>query len=106
MNPRVLLAVALTVGLQTLSPINLHAAGAPKIVPKKATPAPVHTTISSISADSITITDAHGTKTYKITKDTALELKGQTVKAEELKAGMRVSVTMGSDPTVASRIAA
>jgi hypothetical protein len=63
-----------------------------------------HTTITSISAESITISEGGKAKTFKITKDTEITLKGQKVKPEDLKAGMRVTVNMGSDPTVASRI--
>jgi len=82
-------------------------AAAPK-APKtnKATPVPTHSTISTISADSITVAEPKGSKTYKITKSTELDLKGEKVKVDDLKPGMRVSVTVGSDATVAERISA
>jgi hypothetical protein len=64
------------------------------------------TTIDSVSADSISIKGAKDAKTYKITKDTVFTFKGKTVKADEIKPGMRVSVSAGTDPTVAARITA
>lgn len=67
---------------------------------------PRHTTVESVSADSISIQGAKGSKSFKITKDTVFTFKGKTVKADELKPGMRVSVSAGVDPTVAARIAA
>ena len=115
MTPRniVFLLVAI-LGLQALGSADVFAAApkppkpprAPAPNAKKATPEPTHTTIRTISADSITVAEPKGTKTYKITKSTEFELRGQKVKIDELKAGMRVSVTVGSDPTVAERISA
>ncbi len=73
---------------------------------KKEPAPPHHTTIVSISADSISIKGSADAKTYKITRDTVIEYKGQRAKLDDLKSGMRVSVTPGSDPTVAGRISA
>src|SRR4051794_9929988 len=100
MNPRILLVLSLATTLATSA---AYAAGAGKLPPKKEY-VPEHTTITSISADSLTISSGGTAKTYKLTKDTDLTLKGQKAKVEDLKAGMRVSVTMASDPTVASRV--
>ncbi len=115
MNPRNIPVLVVTVlGLLALVSADVLAA-APKPAPKpsakapnakKATPAPTHTTIASISADSITVDEPKGTRTYKIGKDTEFNLRGQKVKIEEIKTGMRVSVTVGSDPAVAQRISA
>src|SRR5205823_1696751 len=75
--------------------------------PKRTPVPPKHTTIASISADSITVMEANSTsKTYKITDDTVIEFKGQKAKATDLQPGMRVSVTAGSDQTKAARISA
>jgi hypothetical protein len=99
MNPRILLVLSLATTLAT--GVVFGAGG--KLPPKKEY-VPEHTTITSISADSLTISSGGTAKTYKLTKDTVLTFKGQTAKPEDLKAGMRVSVTMASDPTVASRV--
>jgi hypothetical protein len=71
------------------------------------TPPHHHTVIESVSADSITIVRAGVEKTYKITSATEIELKGETVTADKLEAGMRVSVTPDAvDDTVAGQITA
>ncbi len=78
--------------------------GGPK---KKATPIPViNTTISSVSADSISISQGNVSKTFTITRFTEITSGGQKVTAADLRPGMTVSVTMGTDPKVAGRIAA
>jgi len=72
-------------------------------------PKPVHhhTVIEAVSADSITITSAAGTKTFKITKSTEITFKNQNVTPDKLEAGMRVNVTPDAvDETVAGQIAA
>lgn len=76
----------------------------PKVKP---TPVPPHhTTIASISADSITVDEAKASKTYKITSNTEITYKDQKATVSDLHAGMRVSVTAGADPETAARIAA
>jgi hypothetical protein len=73
----------------------------------KATPIPPHhTVIGSITDDSITVAGGKESKTYKITKETVIEFKGQPTKASELSAGMRVSVTAAGTPDTAARISA
>jgi hypothetical protein len=117
MNPRILLVVALVAqSLITGAAYAENKAGgrppggqksggnAPGKPPEKKEHTQEHTTITSISAESVTISEGGKAKTFKITKDTEITLKGQKVKPEDLKAGMRVSVNMGSDTTVASRI--
>ncbi len=109
MNSRNFLCIlggAAVLGLLALG--STHGFAAVPKAPKtaKATPVPTHSTIATISADSITVTEPKGSKTYKITKDTELDLKGEKVKVDDLKPGMRVSVTVGSDAAVAERISA
>jgi hypothetical protein len=90
------LAVAL--GLFTVTP----AFGASK---KKPSPTPSQVpTIASVTANSITITDANATKTLAITQFTEISLNGQRATAADLKPGMTVNVTLGTDPSKASRI--
>ena len=61
----------------------------------KARPTPVHhhVTIESISADSITVDQPGGVKTYKIGPHTEITFKGQDTTYDQLQAGMRVEVT-------------
>jgi hypothetical protein len=80
--------------------------GASTVKPK-ATPVHHHTVIQTVSADSITISQAGGDKTFKITKNTEILFKNETTTADKLQAGMRVQVTPDSaDPTVAGQISA
>jgi len=74
---------------------------------KKATPAPVQTpTISSVTAASVTVTEAKTTRTLGINQFTEINVNGQKATAAELKPGMAVAVTLGTDPTKAARITA
>lgn len=115
MNPRILLVLAL--GVQTILAGAAFAENksAPRPQPrynpnkpptKKEAPKVEHTTITEISDESITISEGGKAKTFKITKDTEINLKNQKVTAGDLKAGMRVTVGMGGDPTIAARITA
>ena len=71
----------------------------------KPRPTPHHSVISAISADSITVDQAGGPKTYKITKDTEITFKGDTVTVDKLAVGMRVTVEPDStDDTAAGQI--
>ena len=66
-----------------------------------------HTLIETVSADSITITAGETEKTFKITKDTEVTFKGTTTTADQLQAGMRVSITPDAvDPTIAASVQA
>lgn len=98
------LLLILTLALALLTWSNDAFAGKP--APKRTPIPPKHTTISSISADSITISTGDSTKTYQITPSTAIEYQGQNVKATDLQPGMRVSVSAGMDPAKADRISA
>jgi hypothetical protein len=73
----------------------------------RATPVHHHTVIESVSSDSITVTQADGTKTYKITPNTEITFKGETATVDQLQAGMRVQVTPDAvDEDTAGEIAA
>ena len=72
---------------------------------KKATPAPVITpVISSVTATSVTVTEGKNAKTLAITQFTEITVNGQKATVAELKPGMNVTVTLGTDPTKAARI--
>jgi hypothetical protein len=73
---------------------------------KKAAPPPVqhHPVISSVTANSITVTEDKITKTLTINQFTEITVNGQRATAAELKPGMTVNVTLGTDATKASRI--
>ena len=71
---------------------------------KKKTPPLLGTVIASVSADSITITENSMSKTFAITQFTEILVKGQRATLAALQPGMAVSITLGSDPTKASRI--
>ena len=71
---------------------------------KKESPKPAGTVIASVSADSITTATGPVSKTYAINQFTEVLVKGQRSTLSALQPGMAVSVTIGSDPTKASRI--
>jgi hypothetical protein len=73
---------------------------------KKPKETPRVTVISSVSGDSITITESGVAKTYTTNQFTEITLKGKKAKLSDLQAGMAVSVTLGTDATKVSRIAA
>jgi hypothetical protein len=60
--------------------------------------------IASITATSITISEGKTAKTLIITQFTEITVNGIRATAAELKPGMNVSVTLGTDPTKAGRI--
>ncbi len=68
-------------------------------------PAPHHTTIAMINANSITVKEPTGTRTLTITQFTQITFKGQLARFDALvEPGMRVAIGAGTDPTVAERI--
>jgi hypothetical protein len=74
---------------------------------KKTTPVPVQVpVISSVTATSITVAEAKTAKTLTITSFTEITVNGQKATAADLKPGMAVNLTLGTDPTKASRIVA
>ena len=78
-------------------------AGSPK---KKPTPPPMiqSPTIAAVTADSITVKEAQVTKTLTITQFTEINVNGRKATVAELKPGMIVNVTLGTDPSKVSRI--
>jgi len=85
----------------------------------KATPTPTHpvTVISAVTASSITVetqvvADKSGkvldkaSRTYGVTKFTEVTVNGQRATLADLKPKMKVSVTIGTDPSKAARIVA
>ena len=90
--------LAVLFGLLTVSPV----VGASK----KKTPPPLikSPTISSVTATSITIAEEKIAKTLTITPFTEINVNGQKATVADLKPGMLVTVTLGTDPTKASRV--
>jgi hypothetical protein len=74
---------------------------------KKATPPQYHPpVISSVTGNAITVSEEKTTRTFVITQFTEINVNGQRGAVADLKAGMTVSVTIGVDPTRASRVVA
>jgi hypothetical protein len=75
---------------------------------KKATPPPVSRSpvIASVNANAVTVTEEKTTKTFTISQFTEINVNGQRATIADLKPGMLVSVTLGTDPSRASRISA
>ncbi len=72
---------------------------------KKATPPPVHSpVISSVSANTVTVTEDKTVRTFTISLFTEITLNGQRARAADLKPGMIVTITLDTDPSRASRI--
>ena len=73
---------------------------------KKATLPPMSRSpvISSVSANAVTVTEEKATKTFTISQFTEINVNGQRATIADLKPGMIVSVTLGTDPSHASRI--
>ena len=60
--------------------------------------------IASVTATSITVTEEKITKTLTINQFTEITVNGQRATVAQLKPGMIVTVTLGTDATKASRI--
>jgi hypothetical protein len=73
---------------------------------KKATPGTQYhpPVISSVTGNAITVSEEKTTRTFIITQFTEINVNGQRAAIADLKPGMTVSVTIGVDPTRASRI--
>ena len=98
MNKSRFLILFLLLGLLTTGP----AFGASK--KKEAPPLIKAPTISAVTATSITVTEEKVTKTLIINQFTEITVNGQRATIADLKPGMTVSITLGTDPTKASRI--
>jgi hypothetical protein len=92
---KTLLLPLLVIVFAVFAPTSVYPASKTKT---KATPVPIyHTTIGSISADSITVNLPNKkTATYKITLSTEIYYEGKKVAANALQSGMRVSVSPAS----------
>ena len=74
---------------------------------KKPTPAPDRNpVITSVTANSVTISEGKTTKTLGINSFTEIMVNGQKGTVAELKPGMIANVTLGTDATKASRVVA
>lgn len=71
---------------------------------KKEAPVPKAPVIASVTPTAITVTEDKGTKTYTITQFTEINVNGQRATIADLKPGMGVTVTLGTDASKASRI--
>ena len=61
-------------------------------------------TIVAVTENSITVKDPQTTRTLTITQFTEINVNGRKAPAAELKPGMTVNVTLGTDPSKVSRI--
>jgi hypothetical protein len=75
---------------------------------KKATPVPGYhpPVLSGVTGNAITVTEGKTTRTFIITQFTEINVNGQRAAIVDLKPGMTVNVTIGMDPTRASRVVA
>ena len=71
---------------------------------KKATAAYHRPVISSVTANTVTMSDQQTTRTFTVSQFTEINLNGQRATIVDLKPGMTVNITIGTDPTRASRI--
>src|SRR5712691_10812830 len=67
-------------------------------------PQPQPTLISNVSGNPITVSDDKITRTFVMTQFTEINVNGQRGTVADLKPGMVVNVTIGTDPAQASRI--
>jgi len=75
---------------------------------KKTTPAPAYhqPVISSVTGNAITVSEQKTTRTFTVSRFTEINVNGQRATIADLKPGMTVNVTIGMDPSYASRIVA
>jgi hypothetical protein len=72
---------------------------------KKAAPAQYQApVISSVTGNTITVSEEKTARTFIITQFTEINVNGQRAAVADLKPGMTASVTTGIDPTRASRV--
>jgi hypothetical protein len=71
---------------------------------KKQAPAPHDTVISSVTGNAITVTEGKVTRAFTITQFSEINVNGQKATMADLKPGMTVKVTIGMDPSQASRV--
>jgi hypothetical protein len=75
---------------------------------KKASPAPKYQppVISIVAGNRITVTEDKVTRAFTITRFSEIMVNGQRATIADLKPGMTVSITIGVDPSQASRVVA
>jgi len=75
---------------------------------KKASPTPKYQppVISSVTGNTITVTEEKTTRAFIVTQFTEITVNGQRATIADLKPGMTVNVTIGVDPSQAGRIIA
>ena len=75
---------------------------------KKTSPAPKYQppVISSVTANTITVTQEKVTRAFTVTRFSEITVNGQRATIADLKPGMTVSVTIGVDPSQAGRVVA
>ena len=103
-----LVALTLTCSL-VFAPAILHAKGKSG---KPAAPKPQYAIISAVDATAKTVTISNvntpnpASKQLKVNERTEIEVNGQKGTLTDLKVGMKISTTLGMDPTVAARLVA
>ena len=102
MKERLLVVVSILVVALASAPVF---AGGKK---KKTSPAPKYQppVISSVTGNTITVTQEKVTRAFMITRFSEVTVNGQRATIADLKPGMTVSVTIGVDPSQASRVVA
>ena len=75
---------------------------------KKASPTPKYQppVISSVTGNTITVTEEKTTRAFTVNQFTEITVNGQRASIADLKPGMTVNVTIGVDPSQAGRITA
>jgi len=75
---------------------------------KNATPVPAYhqPVISSVTGNVITVSEQKTTRAFTVSQFTEINVNGQRGTIADLKPGMTVNVTIGMDPSYASRIVA
>src|SRR5205814_10255607 len=73
---------------------------------KKASPTPKYQppVISSVTGNTITVTEEKTTRAFTVTQFTEITVNGQRAGIADLKPGMTVNVTIGVDPSQAARV--
>ena len=97
------LLVVLSILLVALATAPAFAGGRKK---KASTPKYQPPVISSVTGNTIIVTQEKVTRAFTITRFSEITVNGQKATITDLKPGMTVSVTIGVDPSQASRVVA
>ena len=106
MKRLVILIVFVSAWTQILTPHPGFAAGKKKKTSPGAEREQYDPVISNVTANSITVINQREARTFIVTPFTEINVNGQKGMIADLKSGMRVTVTIGMDPTRAGRIVA